>query len=76
MLGYPYGQKGYRLLDLSTKKVFVFRNVQFLEYVSPFKDITVSVPYQLFTNITCSEDDPLHLLPGTFISPNTYSEPT
>lgn len=36
-LGYPYGQKGYKVLNLDTKKVFVSRDVHFLENVFPFK---------------------------------------
>ncbi|XP_059310549.1 uncharacterized protein LOC132061883 [Lycium ferocissimum] len=29
-LGYPQGQKGYKLMDLSTKRIFISRDVQFL----------------------------------------------
>lgn len=35
-LGYPPTQKGYRLLDLTTMKPFVSRDVQFNEAVFPF----------------------------------------
>lgn len=35
-LGYPSGQKGYKLLNLDTKKVFVSRDVQFHESIYPF----------------------------------------
>lgn len=35
-LGYPSGQKGYKLLNLDTKKVFVSRDVQFHENIYPF----------------------------------------
>lgn len=30
-LGYPFGQKGYKLFDLTTKRIFVSRNVVFHE---------------------------------------------
>lgn len=35
-LGYPYGTKGYRVLDLETKSVFISRDVQFVEHIFPF----------------------------------------
>jgi len=35
-LGYPFGVKGYKLLDLTTKRLFVSRDVHFLEIVFPF----------------------------------------
>ncbi|XP_074347404.1 uncharacterized protein LOC141686256 [Apium graveolens] len=35
-LGYPYAKKGYRILDLSTKKCFISRDVRFVEIVFPF----------------------------------------
>ncbi|CAL9029208.1 unnamed protein product [Prunus brigantina] len=35
-LGYPYGQKGYRVFDLSQQKVLVSRDVCFFENVFPF----------------------------------------
>ena len=36
MLGYPQGIKGYRLLNLSTKQIFVSRDVIFYENSFPF----------------------------------------
>ncbi|KAH0637483.1 hypothetical protein KY289_037398 [Solanum tuberosum] len=35
-LGYPSNQKGYKLLDLHTSKIFVSRDVQFFEHLFPF----------------------------------------
>lgn len=35
-LGYPSTQKGYKLLNLTTNKCFVSRDVTFMEYVFPF----------------------------------------
>ena len=35
-LGYPFGYKGYKLLDLSTNQIFISRNVQFHEMIFPF----------------------------------------
>lgn len=41
-LGYPYGQKGYKLLDLYTKKTFVSVNVKFHEFIYTFHSISSS----------------------------------
>lgn len=35
-LGYPFGKKGYKLLGLQSKKVFISRNVVFHEHIFPF----------------------------------------
>jgi len=35
-LGYSATQKGYKLLDLTTNKVFVSRDVKFEEHIFPF----------------------------------------
>ena len=40
-LGYPFGFKGYKLLNLFTKRIFISRDVIFHETVFPF----VSDPY-------------------------------
>ena len=39
-LGYPYGHKGYKLLNLETKKQFISRHVVFHETSFPFVDNT------------------------------------
>lgn len=36
-LGYPFGMKGYKLLDLETNRIFVSRNVTFYENIFPYK---------------------------------------
>ncbi|XP_075664576.1 uncharacterized protein LOC142634167 [Castanea sativa] len=41
-LGYPFGVKGYKLLNLATKKIFVSRDVLFHEIVFPFISSTYS----------------------------------
>jgi hypothetical protein len=38
-LGYPTGQKGYKLLDLESHKIFVSRDVRFHENIFPYKKI-------------------------------------
>ena len=65
-VGYPFGQKGWKLFDLDSKVFFVSRDVKFFEDELPFVDPTTSnidpehiVP--LFENIhydfTACEDD-------------------
>ena len=48
-LGYPFGVKGYKLLDLTTKRIFVSRDVHFLETVFPF--VSSSHSFSPHTNI-------------------------
>ena len=45
-LGYPFGFKGYKLLNLFTKRIFISRDVIFHETVFPF----VSDPYSSFSH--------------------------
>ena len=37
-MGYPFGQKGWKLFDLDSKQFFVSRDVKFFEDVFPFLD--------------------------------------
>ncbi|OMP05523.1 Integrase, catalytic core [Corchorus capsularis] len=53
-LGYPYGQKGYKVYDLESKKIFVSRDVVFHEHIYPFLQPT-SEP-----NPISSPHTPLH----------------
>ncbi|KAL5841854.1 hypothetical protein ACOSQ3_012457 [Xanthoceras sorbifolium] len=39
-VGYPTGQKGYKLYDMETKKFFVSRDVKFHETIFPFSSIS------------------------------------
>lgn len=50
--GYPFAKKGYRVLDLQTKHVFVSRDVCFYEDIFPFKHIDTPSLAQLFPNMT------------------------
>ena len=43
-LGYPFGVKGYKLLNLQTRSCFISRDVPFHESVFPFKSLPASVP--------------------------------
>ncbi|KAK9750505.1 hypothetical protein RND81_02G201300 [Saponaria officinalis] len=43
-LGYPYGQKAYKLYDLTSHKVIISRDVVFHEHVFPYKTAPEVVP--------------------------------
>ncbi|XP_074293809.1 uncharacterized protein LOC141620974 [Silene latifolia] len=66
-IGYSYGQKAYKVYDLTTHKVFVSRNVIFSETVFPFKHSTsVHAPQHLGSALHPSSfDDDLVLQPSS-----------
>ena len=35
-LGYPYGIKGYKVLDLESNSIFISRDVIFYEHIFPY----------------------------------------
>lgn len=39
--GYPFNKKGYKVVDLSTKKCYVTRDIVFKEHIYPFQDSSV-----------------------------------
>ena len=51
-LGYLFGVKGYKLLNLQTRSCFISRDVIFHEFVIPFQSLPASVPL--------SQSDPLY----------------
>ena len=56
-LGYPFGVKGYKVLDLSTKTVFISRDVLFYENVFPSAEVTdFTDPFVLGVDITKTGD--------------------
>ncbi|KAG7581709.1 Reverse transcriptase RNA-dependent DNA polymerase [Arabidopsis suecica] len=74
-LGYPFGFKGYKLLDLESNVVFTSRNVEFHEDLFPLatpQKIT-TVPAEVFTPmdlLSSGNTIPSHL-PSPQISPST-----
>ena len=59
-LGYPFAVKGYKLLDLHSKRIFVSRDVTFHESIFPFHSIpslTLSSPSNSLSQI-CTLDAP------------------
>ncbi|KAL2253231.1 UNVERIFIED_CONTAM: Retrovirus-related Pol polyprotein from transposon RE2 [Sesamum indicum] len=71
-LGYPSGQKAYRLYDLDTKSTFVSRNVQFRENCFPFATIQTSTPPIPLAVIPLTDDD----LEDSTSIPKTSSPPS
>lgn len=67
-IGYPYGQKGYRIYDFETRQIYVSRDVVFHESVFPYHDLANS-----------SLKDPISITPinddGTFDYPSPLIDP-
>lgn len=77
-LGYPFGVKGYKLLNLLTKKNFLSRGVIFHETVFPFVFATysphssLSFPY-IFPSVATEPDFISPLVPESFPSHTNIS---
>ena len=77
-LGYPFGQKAYKPLNLETHKVFVFRDVIFHEHVFPFLTFTLGTFRRLFPfddYVSKYGDTPTTTKPSLPISQYTKSPP-
>jgi hypothetical protein len=58
-LGYPFGTKGYKLLDLSTNQRFVSRDVVFHESIFPFHNSTSLInPHSSLDSVSASSCHP------------------
>uniref|UniRef100_A0A2N9FI02 Integrase catalytic domain-containing protein n=1 Tax=Fagus sylvatica TaxID=28930 RepID=A0A2N9FI02_FAGSY len=58
-LGYPFGTKGYKLLDLSTNQCFVSRDVVFHESIFPFHNSTSLInPHSSLDSVSASSCHP------------------
>ncbi|CAL2260088.1 unnamed protein product [Prunus armeniaca] len=64
-LGYPSGQKAYKLYDLTTHKIFINRDVNFFEHHFPFHTLSPTTP-----------SDQLHVLPTPHIADLDPCHPT
>ena len=60
-LGYPYGVKGYKVMDLMTYRVFISRDVVFHENIFPFQNLSSKT----------SQIDPF----ATLVLPSSIHEP-
>jgi hypothetical protein len=56
-LGYPHGQKGYKILDLSSKKIYVTRDAIFHETIFPYKMLNAQTNDSAFPLPLPSIDD-------------------
>ncbi|KAL9245201.1 hypothetical protein vseg_018879 [Gypsophila vaccaria] len=72
-IGYPFGQKGYKVYDLDAHKIFVSRDVIFREHVFPYKS-TISDPPLDHTIPSASLGNPTHS--DYFPIPITSSSPS
>ncbi|XP_075103731.1 uncharacterized protein LOC142178299 [Nicotiana tabacum] len=76
-LGYPYGKKGYKLLNLSNFSIFYSRDVVFHEHVFPYKSVFYSPPsffpssVQPFAESSSADSATLSATEG--VSPSTSS---
>lgn len=77
-VGYPYGCKGYKLLNLATKQIFVSRHVIFHEQTFPFLNDTHSTvntdPHQLQHWLSDIDDSSSPVLPSQSV-PNVLPVP-
>lgn len=67
-LGYLYGKKGYKLLNIQTRKLFFSRNVIFHETICPFS-ILQDVHPPLFPAPISSPGSILLSIPNAYIPP-------
>ncbi|KAL2235601.1 UNVERIFIED_CONTAM: Retrovirus-related Pol polyprotein from transposon RE2 [Sesamum indicum] len=84
-VGYPSGQKGYRVYDLTSHSIFVSRNIQFQEHILPFATVKASSSPVPLAQVPLTADvvDPVSSsteLPSTPPSPSpaaiTHSSPS
>jgi len=54
-LGYPFGQKAYKVLNLETHRVFTSRDVVFHEETLPYKSISAADNSTIFPNFSSHE---------------------
>ncbi|KAJ9554960.1 hypothetical protein OSB04_009574 [Centaurea solstitialis] len=71
-IGYPLGQKGYKLFDLRTKKIFISRDVKFHETIFPYGLKKSSDAYTRPLTQT-QQSCPLPIIPSNFDS--SFSPP-
>ena len=72
-LGYPFGVKGYKVLDLFTKRVFISRDVVFHENSFPFASIS---PHVVDPFIPFAVEAPCSTGMDDFVTPISISDST
>ena len=69
-VGYPYGQKGYRVFDFQSKKIFTSRDVIFHEHIFPFKNISSTHSHMPIHTLPIHDDGTFNFLPPTSSIPH------
>ena len=64
-LGYPFGVKGYKVLDLTTKNVFISRDVIFHETIYHFGNVVANFAYPFISKVNTTSKGCL----GPFVTP-------
>ena len=76
-LGYPFGVKGYKLLNLITKQLFISRDVSFHEHVFPFiSSITSPQAFISFPHICPNVATPVDAIFLDPILPSSHTSPS
>jgi len=77
-LGYPFGKKGYKLLNLDSKQVFVSKDVIFHESTYPFlvNKSSCSTPIFPYQSPTVEEHLPTSTFEPSTSSTNPFEPPT
>ncbi|XP_074264300.1 uncharacterized protein LOC141586560 [Silene latifolia] len=57
-IGYPHGQKAYKLFDLDTQKILISRDVEFQEHVFPYKSNKTKTTMPFIENTSLSTSNP------------------
>nr|XP_009781880.1 PREDICTED: uncharacterized protein LOC104230706 [Nicotiana sylvestris] len=70
--GYPFGKKGYKLLDLQSKAIFISRDVIFYEDIFPF--LYPSSEQPIFPKEVSTIQDPNHIFSPSDIHLSTESD--
>ena len=73
-LGYPFNKKGYRVMDLATKKCYVTRDVRFVENIFPFQNISSTISGQLYDMSSPFPSTPFHELFNSDHTPIVLSD--
>ncbi|GKB35432.1 retrovirus-related pol polyprotein from transposon TNT 1-94 [Tanacetum coccineum] len=74
-IGYSSQYKGYKCLDLSTKRVYTTRHAQFDETSFPFKGHQSTASSGMILLSTYCDDYPMSISPSTPLPPSTTSHP-
>jgi hypothetical protein len=59
-LGYPFGVKGYKLVDLETNEIFLSRDVTFHKQIFPFKAPVSKTPSNTITLVVQPQQNNSH----------------